>query len=289
MNSIPLRHLRFLDLSAASGLLLLNEKFYVIADDELSLSIFSHDLRIPDQTISLVEGKLPSDPKERKKQKPDFESLVYLPNTGSILVVPSGSKPNRVLGALVRGSQIQQIQFANLFHFLSLQNPDLNIEGSVIAGSELKLFHRGNGPSQQNAVIRLNLEIVIKELGSTKSLSSASFKSFQSCDLGQIQDQQLSFTDAAVESPERIWYLAVAEGGNSTYDDGKYLGSVIGCMNSQNQILFQMELDCPSKPEGLAFDFAHKKFYVVTDADDHNQLAQLLEGDLEIIRRLESV
>ncbi|MNT48662.1 hypothetical protein D3C72_1854550 [compost metagenome] len=124
------------------------------------------------------------------------------------------------------------------------------------------------------------MNTVLNDLKSRKILSASSFEQSEECVLGNIAGQNLSFTDAATDSADRIWYLAVAEGGNSTYDDGKYLGAVLGCMNSQQQILFQRELLCPEKPEGLALDLQHGKFYVVTDADQRGQLSQLMEGDL---------
>lgn len=279
-STLKLRHLRHLKVSAASGLLLLNDHFYMVADDEFSLLIFSQNQMDQEQKILLSDENLSLIPQIRKQEKPDFEALVFLPGLDSILILPSGSKPNRIRGALIRGSEVRPISLAGLYRHLVSLNPDLNIEGSVILGNELKLFHRGNGPSQQNLIFRLQLDLVLNEIEHQGAMSSQSFIGMDQCDLGFLQEQNLSFTDAAVESFDRIWYLAAAESGKSTYDDGKYLGSVIGCMNTQNRLLFQQELDCPQKPEGLALDLSEKKFYVVTDTDDRRQPAQLLEGDL---------
>jgi hypothetical protein len=280
LNPLSLQLLRNLDVSAASGLLILGESFCVVADDELSLSVYGLAGAGPGLKIPLLPGALPEAERERKQAKPDWESLVYVPSLDAILVVPSGSKPNRVFGALVRGGDVRKMDFSGLYEELWSLNPDLNIEGTVIAGGHLKLFHRGNGPSQKNQIFNLDLTTALQDLEGPGALSARSFMSTDRVDLGMIQGRRLCFTDAAVESPERIWFLAAAESGTSTYEDGAFGGAVLGCLDSRNRVLFQQELVISVKPEGLALDLARRKFYVVTDGDDRAQPAQLLVGDL---------
>ncbi len=86
-------------LCAASGLVGIEDKFYVVADDELSLGIFPVSGDGPGKLFPVFHGELPEHPSERKEQKPDLEAITYLsrehfPPFGAILVVPSGSKPN---------------------------------------------------------------------------------------------------------------------------------------------------------------------------------------------------
>ena len=279
MDTIQLRQVRLLEMSAASGLLLLNDNFYVIADDEHELHIYPKGSDVPVQKIQIVHGQLPEEAKARKSQKPDFESLVHLPSINSILVVPSGSTAHRANGILIQSDSKTKINFAALYQSLT-EISDLNIEGSVIVGDLVKLFHRGNGIDQQNFIISLNLKIFLDEILSDNAVTARSLRGIEKCDLGELSGQKLSFTDAATESDDRIWYVAVVEGGKSTYFDGEFGGAVIGCIDSKNKIIRERKLNCPAKPEGLALDIPSKKFYVVTDPDNRSLRSQLFEGDL---------
>jgi hypothetical protein len=66
-------------LSAASGLVRIDERLYVVADDEHHLGVFDLAPERPGQLIRLFEGDLPDKKKKRKALKPDIESLVHIP------------------------------------------------------------------------------------------------------------------------------------------------------------------------------------------------------------------
>jgi hypothetical protein len=203
-------------------------------------------------------------------------------------VIPSGSKPNRHQGALVglnsaAPAKIDTVSFSDLYEKLVKLNPELNIEGAVAVQDKILLFNRGNGESTKNQVFTLAMDSVLSNLREQSALLKDSLIKVQDINLGKIQDQPLSFTDAAIETPDHIWFLAVAEGGKSTYEDGEYFGAILGAMNRECQIKVGYELSCPFKPEGLALDFAMRKFFVVTDADDRNQASQLFAGQLPVI------
>ncbi|MGZ9059094.1 MAG: DUF6929 family protein [Burkholderiaceae bacterium] len=88
-------------LSAASGLVRVNNYLYVIADDEHHLGIFcSDDHQRAGRLIRLRRGTLPSVKTAHKRRKPDFEALLRLPPLttyphGALFAMGSGSKPNR--------------------------------------------------------------------------------------------------------------------------------------------------------------------------------------------------
>jgi hypothetical protein len=93
------------NLSAASGLVCVGSFIYVVADDELHLSVFRADDDSPGDLIRLFEGALPESKSERKKQKPDLEALTLLPAhgdypNGALMALGSGSKRHRRMGAL---------------------------------------------------------------------------------------------------------------------------------------------------------------------------------------------
>lgn len=61
--------------TAASGLILANDHFYCVSDDETSLSRFSRTLAGQVERIPLFDLALPEDPEARKKSKPDLKRL----------------------------------------------------------------------------------------------------------------------------------------------------------------------------------------------------------------------
>lgn len=282
-NHLKLREIKKLEMSAASGLVLHRQYYFVVADDELTLYKYALKTNQFIEAIALFGGELPSDYKARKKSKPDFESLVYLSSFDGLLVLPSGSTLNRTVGVLVQGSQVTEIYLEALFHSLSEKITDLNIEGVAVCNNLFKLFHRGNGKDQKNYVINLNLKTVLEEIESERRLSAKSLESFNAIEIGQLRGHNLGITDVAIENTDRLWFVAAVETGESTYEDGGYLGAVLGCMNAEGQVVFQAELDSPAKPEGLALDLEIRKFYLVTDSDDRTLPALFLEGDLPLI------
>ena len=81
----PAQHPRGLShLSAASGLVRVRQRLYVVADDELHLGQFDDcssptPNAAPGTLLRLLDGELPAGKKQRKAAKPDLESLALLP------------------------------------------------------------------------------------------------------------------------------------------------------------------------------------------------------------------
>lgn len=254
-------------IAAASGLAYHNGTFYVVSDDELALVKYTPGLR--GEVIRIFEGTLPSDPKARKKVKPDFESILMLPDQ-TILCIPSGSKANRVRGAIVKADHsVKEITFVCIYAELTKRFPDLNIEGAVLFEDKIRLFQRGNGKHHQNAIIDMPLDDFLSD--EFKNLVIRDIK------LGTLNAIQLSFTDASF-SQGLFWFLAVAENSESTYLDGEYAGAIIGAMDLEGNIHFEEEIDLPHKPEGLVV--REKQIFIVTDADDRSKPSKLYSGVL---------
>ncbi|MFZ4403779.1 MAG: DUF6929 family protein [Pseudobdellovibrionaceae bacterium] len=297
MNKIYLEQIRELKLTghanplsvqAASGLVKVGKNFYVIADDELSLGVFSLESNAEEVLIPLISGALPKDQKERKKIKPDWESLLLIADDHSIqrglLAIPSGSRPNRVQGVFcefknLKGLKPYTVDFSEVFEQLAKKITDLNIEGACFQGNILKLFQRGNGLMGKGAVIDLDGKGLLEDILNLGRIRAERIQSIRHYDLGLLNGCRLGFTDVCSLNHE-IWFLAVAENGESTYEDGLFQGAVLGCLDATGAIKFQCELsNCPAKPEGLwvekEADGLH--FYFVTDADDKNVNAVLLQ------------
>ena len=255
-------------ISAASGLIVVNERFYFVADDELNLAWIPRSFDSTVRQLPLFLGSLSTDPGERKKQKPDLESLVFIPELNSILCIPSGSTPSRNRGALVTlQHEVRELSFEPLYSLLRRDVPDLNIEGAVATGSELFLFQRGNGSAGLNAVIRFEL----------RELLSGRAPQFRvnPIDLGSVEGVRLGFTDACI-SRGNLWFLAAAEDASSTFSDGAFSGAILGCLDQELKLKTQVGLDLPFKPEGLVVD--QNEIFVVTDADDPAVPSRLYRG-----------
>ncbi len=258
--------------SAASGLVLVDGRFHVVADDELSLFSFSKSGPRKFEKQKLFPGTLPREKLKRKALKPDLESLIYVSSLKEIICVPSGSKENRVWGAGVSNQgAVRKLDFSQLYRKLRMKFRELNIEGAVLVGERVRLFQRGNGKCAENATIDV-------EWKSGKMFSEEfSLRKIREYDLGHVKGVPYTFTDAGV-SGRSIWFLAVAEDTENPVLDGEILGSFLGRMNFDGKILSTHPLNVKSKPEGLCISGSY--FYLVTDDDDRSVPARLFRGTL---------
>jgi hypothetical protein len=271
--------------SSASGIVKVEESFYIIGDDEPGLGVFNGSGMGRFAKLDSKGGfsKLP------KKAKFDFEAILYVPEVsshGGLLAVPSGSKPNRVFGGYVSflengdlGDPLK-INFQDLYEVLSETINELNIEGAVLTKDRLLMLQRGNGSSHQNAVITLNRAEFVNGLIKDNKITKACLSHVEMVNLGFVSGSPLGFTDGALLDENRMLFLAVAEASEDTYEDGAIKGSVIGIMDIRNYEISRLwKLDTLLKPEGVFVEKKEKflRVIVVTDADDVNQPSQMLE------------
>ena len=287
MKKLVLNPIRELDkIFGASGLVKIDDIFYVIADDDLSLGIIEPNKEII--FIPLVSGTLPKNYKERKKVKPDWEALTLVSKTDlatEILAVPSGSKAHRQMGSFIalndEGVISMQVDFSKVYSVLERTFPNLNIEGACLTNNFFQLFQRGNGADSKNAIINLDLEGVLSDIRSSQILAENRIINIKEYSLGHISGIPLSFTDACFVNEEETWFLAAAEGGASTYDDGAFAGAVIGIIDRHGEIKEKFLLDIKYKPEGLTVEIgknSERIIHVVTDADSSEISALLCQG-----------
>src|SRR4051794_14149518 len=83
-------------IAAASGIALAGDHVYVVADDERALAMFPAAGAAPGRLIPFLPGRLPGDPAERKRMKPDLEALALMPPdpghpAGALVALGSGS------------------------------------------------------------------------------------------------------------------------------------------------------------------------------------------------------
>lgn len=282
-------------LSAASGLIRAGSFLYVVADDELHLGVFGATDNNPGHLVRLLDGALPPSKVERKKQKPDFETLTLLlpaserfPN-GAILALGSGSRPNRRLGVLlgldaqgaVRGAP-ETVDLTSVFAPINAAFSAPNIEGAVVVRDEMRLFQRGNKGDRTNAIVRFSLSSFLDALKS-KPGNALQALAIDTIDLGQCNGIPLCFTDAAVLSSGEMVFTAVAEDTEDTYNDGPCAAAAIGVIDDAGYLRRLLRLDAPLKVEGIEAraDSDIIRLLLVTDDDDPGIPAALFSGTIE--------
>ena len=280
-------------ISAASGLVKVNNLLYVVADDEHHLGVFSTGHVRPGELVRLFEGTLPDKAKKRKAQKPDLETLLLLPTFagyphGALLAMGSGSKPNRDTGVLLGldalgnvNSAPRLVDLSLLYDAIRAEVEELNIEGAVIAGGQFMLLQRGNKGSV-NALIACELDSFIDDLAVHNAPRLREPPVVNAIPLGDIDGVPLCFTDAAGLPDGNLLFTAVAENTDDSFDDGACGGSAIGIVDTDGNVKTIERLDQPYKIEGVAAtvhaDGIH--LLLVTDADDAGQTAWLLSAVL---------
>lgn len=262
MKSLRPEFVTSLPVSAASGLVIHHGEFFIASDDETHVL---HGSPVKGfKSYALWEEDLPEDEKERKKVKPDFESLFL--DDDELFVLPSLSRKNRIRGAKVKLSRDGKILSHEVIHLKNLRKkldelvPDLNLEGGVRKNKKLHLFQRGNGERGVNSVITLD------------NLDAEDFEA-RPITLLFIGDVPYTITDATVKDNE-IWFLAVAEDTNSTFVDGEILGSAIGKFDEHFRVTQFLTLDLKGKTEGIAFD-DKGVVWLVTDDDSREKPSRL--------------
>ncbi|MBP1861665.1 DUF6929 family protein [Rhizobium herbae] len=282
-------------ISAASGLVCIGPIAYVVADDELHLGVFSTSVPEPGRLIRLFEGALPDIKDERKRQKPDLEALVLVPAFqgfphGALLAFGSGSRPNRCRGALLSLDRLgavcgssHELDMSPILGPLYDAFAELNIEGAVVVGGELRLFQRGNKRHPDNAIIRYPLSPVLDALQSAHA-DPIDPSAINRLSLGLIEGVPFCFTDAASMPNGDMVFCGVAEDTEDAYRDGPCIGAAIGIIGNDGHLFSLQQLDRPYKVEGISarLDGDRLDLLLVTDADDPAMPAMLLSTSIAI-------
>jgi len=275
-------------LSAASGLVGVARSLYVIGDDELHLAKFPIGGDGPGQLIRIFPGSLPSDPKQRKAAKPDFEVLLALPSGsahpyGALLALGSGSTVRRQRGAIIKLNavgevdDVQSLDLSSLFRAISDAVDLVNVEGACLQDNCLLLFNRGNKAHPNNIVVTVDLACVFEG----KPLSGLSPREVT---LGSLAGVPLSITDACALEDGSIVVSAVAEDTESAYEDGKLTAAAIGLLDSDLGVVGIEMIDPAVKIEGVQAWRTGQgiQLLAVSDADDPAVAAGLFTAQMPI-------
>ena len=262
-------------LAAASGLVRIGDRLYVVADDELAIGVFPADGDAPGAWIAALPGELPLEPRARKKRKPDLEALVALPD-GALFLLPSASRANRVTGALVApGGDTRAVDCSAWLLPLRERVPALNLEGAVFVGAELRLFHRG----APNLCLRFDGAAIAEDIRRGAVAVHAPSR-VDEIALPAIGGVALGISDACALDDGRVVFCAVAEDTDDPYEDGAFKGAAIGVLDPAGALARLERIAAPAKIEGIdaRVNGAGIDLLLVTDADDAARAALLIEA-----------
>lgn len=277
-------------LSAASSLVQVGRRLFVVADDEHTLAVFDLAGDSPGTLHRLFNGELPDKPKARKAAKPDLEALAQLPPFaacphGALLALGSGSKPQRHRAALLAHDEaggleatVREIDLAALYEPLHVLYDKLNIEGAFVSAGSLCLLQRGNKGDASNALIQFDWPAVQAWLSDTAPAPQP--LAITPYALGDIDGVPLCFTDGAA-LPDGGWvFCAAAEATDDNYLDGPCRGSAVGVVAADGRLLSLLPLSLPCKTEGIAVTVENGvlQLLLVTDPDDRDEPALLLSA-----------
>ncbi len=278
-------------LAAASGLVVTAGAIYVVADDEVGLGVFPREGDAPGRLAPLFDEVLPADHDERKAAKPDLEALCRLPAGagaphGALLALGSGSAATRHRGVhwpldadgLVTGEP-RPVELAPLYAALSRELPELNVEGATVAGDEVLLANRGNGPSRMHAIVRLRLDAVLAALAAGEPVAPDAVATVDRTELPVIGEQPLAYSDLATLPDGRVIFSAIGEDTDDPYEDGAFTGAGIGILGGALHALTP-----PVKVEGV-FAVDADTLLLTADPDDRAVPAPLLTASLSPLLR----
>ncbi|MGJ7901785.1 DUF6929 family protein [Lysobacter sp. 1R34A] len=267
-------------ISSASGLAIVGDWFYIVADDENHLiALRSDDVEVGAlRMLPLLEAPLPADPAERKRRKRDLEALFPVPGdedrSPMLVAWGSGSRAQRdfayVVGLSANGSlagAARAVSLTRLHDVLRRHVGELNIEAGLVKGEDLYLFSRANRSAPVNGCFRLDLDLAIGFLLAGESAAEVPPVRFTELDLGRIGEVPLGITDATALEDGGWLLSAVAEDASNAYDDGRCAGAVLAACDPSGKVIWTGQLDGGVKVEGIAFD-EQGALWLTTDADD---------------------
>jgi hypothetical protein len=249
--------------TAGSALLAIGDRFLAAHDDAFRLSwIDPRDLKITPLVIAGDGAALP------KASKPDFECAVYAEHSHSVYLIGSGSTDARckIVRVELDSGAVVVTERPDLYAYvqdaLALATRP-NIEGAMLDGGRLILFHRGVGGAVSARVV-LRADALD---GPTLDLLAQP----ETLELRTLEGVPLGITDAT-GSVDATIFVAAAEATSDAIADGTVAGSVVGeiddrCVRYTPVRRTDGEL-FRGKLEGLVVDDELASAWALTDADD---------------------
>lgn len=234
------RPLRFGDgrpVRSASGVAALGGGLLVVQDDANHAAWWRGHEVGPVRLFPAREGRdVFGEATGTKHLKPDLEAACSIgPGDGAVLLLGSGSSPERTRCAVVRvrggGHEVLVADLAPVHDAaasaLGLARDDLNVEGACVVGESLRCFQRGlPGAGVPSASVDLRLDDVLAVLEGDLDPAAVAVADAATYDLGEVGGVGLAVTDA-VALGEVVLVSAAAEDTDDPRDDGRVTGSVL--------------------------------------------------------------
>jgi hypothetical protein len=285
---------------AASGLAWLGDRLAIVQDDTSFVAV-----REPDGALSSVTLPAAADGRRRfesrrgnKNDKLDLESSLVI--DGRLVAFGSGSLPPREVVVTLDPSAPQPVRVIDAAALYGrvraalardgepwMRQVELNLEGAIVDGDRLRLFHRGNGApagvsAPADAVIDLERAGFVAWLDGGPAPPVRGVTWF---DLGAAGAVRYGFTDATVLADGRVLFLASAEASPSAVEDGAVAGTRLGVLDEGGartaDLVTAEGAIAAVKGEGLVAIPGHReRVYVVLDLDDPDLPSELCTVEL---------
>lgn len=209
---------------AGSGLAWQEGRLVAVQDDALAAG------RVDPRTgkTELIIFEADGQARLGEEDRPDFEAALTGPN-GAVYIMGSGATPSRQIIArldFINGevALIHAMRFYAVLEDALVRRP--NIEGAVLVGDVLRLFHRGDG-SRNDPSASIDMPASCLDGTGARVLSTATY------DLGSINGVPFAFTDATRLGDDAILYTAVAAEGHAVDREGKPISVAIGVIRGE--------------------------------------------------------
>ncbi|MDB5233812.1 MAG: hypothetical protein JWR44_805 [Hymenobacter sp.] len=279
-------------LPSASGVEILGGKAYIIGDDSPFLHRLDAATLSPLDAVRLFATEAGGPARLPKSEKPDLESMAALrwpDGRAGLLLLGSGSRPNRARGWFVptEGAAAPELlDLAPLYAALQPHLPPgvvLNLEAAATSATELLLFQRTVGRADAALLFRLPLAGTLAFLlgdGPAPQVHPLLFR------LPEIGGRPAGFSGATFVD-ELLFVTASVEDTDDAVLDGAVLGSFIGLVNLDTQTGIFARLEWADgrayagKVEGLAvrrvLENGRWELLLVTDDDAGGSTAVVTE------------
>ncbi|MBO6940688.1 MAG: hypothetical protein JJ863_37285 [Deltaproteobacteria bacterium] len=274
---------------AASGLARLGDGLLIAQDDMSVLAIRHPDGGLTTRALPSRDGHHSFEAAHGNvHRKPDLEACASLPD-GRVLCFGSGTLAERSWIALVdRELEVTWTDAEAFYATLRLESfcgPELNLEGAVVLGDRLRLFHRGNGAGAQRHSAYADLDLAAFQGWLEGSGPVPTPLAIQPVNLGSEEGVAYGFTGATAFADQAIVFLAGAEASPSVLEDGRVVGVRIGVMDQEGVRITAIEEAeggrSTLKLEGLVLDSARPGWaWAVSDVDATDTPASLCEIQL---------
>lgn len=263
-------------ISSASGIEFLEGQIYIVSDN----SNYLYDYRITENLLNRhVLLQSPQMERIAKPLKLDLEAMVLTDDR--IYTFGSGSTAVRERGFSISRNDwsTTELDMGNLYSAMkksaNISSSDFNIEGVAMHGNSWLFLNRGNGPAGRNVIFKVDGDDLINDFMITCF----------DIDLPQIDGLQFGFSGASVVD-DTLYFIATAEEGLSTYEDGEIGGTVFGKYDLINmRIDHCQKISDDQKFEGITYYKLQPdmiSFLLCEDSDGSSDLTTIYRLDFKL-------